>query len=372
MLQITKGKVNRALRVTIYGLEGIGKSTLASLFPNPVFMDVESGTDQLDVARIPKPASWEMIRQITADFRRDPQGFQTLVIDTADWAERYAIVEVCAQNNLPSLGGADDYGRSFNLLEEKWAKWLDSLSDICYGLGVHIVVLAHAMMRKFEQPEEAGAFDRWEMKLQKKPSAKMKEWSDMLLFVGYKTLVVATSKGKGATKKGTGGSRVIRTTHHPCWDAKNRYDLPNEIELTVENKIVLPTELYNIFFPKPDPAPKIIASQGVIDDLNFLVTPPRLAVTGLATITDQPAKTSSHGPPQQEPVPVPTGLPSNLIQLMEANDVTELDIRRVVAKKGYYPEETPITNYTTEFIEGSLVAAWDKVMIAINKLTEGV
>ena len=89
------------------------------------------------------------------------------------------------------------------------------------GRGVHVVLTAHAMMRKFEQPDEMGAYDRWELKLQKKTSALVKEWSDLLLFANYKTLSVATDE-KGKKFKAQGGRRVIYTSHHPCWDAKNR------------------------------------------------------------------------------------------------------------------------------------------------------
>ena len=38
MIPITKGKIQTAKKVIIYGPEGIGKSTLAAQFPNPVFL----------------------------------------------------------------------------------------------------------------------------------------------------------------------------------------------------------------------------------------------------------------------------------------------------------------------------------------------
>ena len=47
-------------KVVIYGPEGIGKSTFASQFPEPVFIDTEGSTNSMDVARLPKPTSWQM------------------------------------------------------------------------------------------------------------------------------------------------------------------------------------------------------------------------------------------------------------------------------------------------------------------------
>ena len=53
-------------------------------------------------------------------------------------------------------------------------------------------------MRKFEQPDELGAYDRWELKLGKKTSSQIsplvKEWADMVLFANYKTYAVAVDK----------------------------------------------------------------------------------------------------------------------------------------------------------------------------------
>ena len=60
-MQITRGIIKKPLRVVIYGPEGIGKTTFASQFPNPAFIDTENSTEFLDVARFPKPTSWTML-----------------------------------------------------------------------------------------------------------------------------------------------------------------------------------------------------------------------------------------------------------------------------------------------------------------------
>ena len=50
--------------------------------------------------------------------------------------------------------------------------------------------------------------------------------------LNYKTYVVTTETN---TKKAQGGKRVMYTSHHPCWDAKNRHGLPEEMDLDFEN-----------------------------------------------------------------------------------------------------------------------------------------
>lgn len=50
-MEITRGKIQKAKKVVIYGPEGIGKSTFAARFPGAVFIDTEGSTNDMDVAR---------------------------------------------------------------------------------------------------------------------------------------------------------------------------------------------------------------------------------------------------------------------------------------------------------------------------------
>ena len=58
---VTTGIQNSPVKTVLYGPEGIGKSTFASHFPNPVFIDTEGGTKRLNVKRLPQPTSWAML-----------------------------------------------------------------------------------------------------------------------------------------------------------------------------------------------------------------------------------------------------------------------------------------------------------------------
>ena len=57
-----------------------------------------------------------------------------------------------------------------------------------------------------------------------------------------------------------GGQRVMYTTHNPCWDAKNRYGLPDELPMdyeplreVIERPVAKPDYTPE---PLPDPEPE--------------------------------------------------------------------------------------------------------------------
>ena len=230
-MKIISGKIKRAQKVVIYGPEGIGKTTLASKFPDPLFIDTESGTCHLDVKRFESIKSFSDLMDAVTYVGQNPDVCQTLIIDTMDWAEELIIKQVLKEEGWKNIG-EPGYGLGYVALENKVNLFLSYLSRLI-ELGINVVLTAHAMMRKFEEPGNKGAYDRWELKMAKKTSPVVKEWADTVLFINYETFVV--KDGKAAKGKVTGtGRRVIYTSHKPEFDAKNRWGLPEEIEAEIE------------------------------------------------------------------------------------------------------------------------------------------
>jgi hypothetical protein len=216
---IHRGPLARAQKTVIYGPEGIGKTTLAAQFPSPVFLDTEGGTHHLDVARFPAPKTWEDVTKTITALATESHEFKTLVIDTADWLEKLLSEDVCRRANKTSIEEFG-YGKGYVVLAEEVTKFLASLNALL-ARGMHVVLLAHCRIAKFEQPDAAGAYDRYELKLTKQVAPLVKEWCDMLLFANYFTKVAENDSGR---KRGVGGrERKLYTTHTAAWDAKNRH-----------------------------------------------------------------------------------------------------------------------------------------------------
>jgi len=369
-MQISRGKIASAQKCVIYGPEGIGKSTFLSKFPNIIFADVEGSTKKLDVARTPKPSSWTMLLEQVRYFIKNPHKLNTFGLDTADWAEKLCAVELCAKSNKDGIEGFG-YGKGYTYLAEEFGKLLNLLEELVEA-GVNVVIAAHAFTRKFDLPDEMGSYDRWELKLTKYVAPMVREWADMVLFINYKTYVVDVD-GQGLQKgknKAQGGKRVMYTTHHICWDAKNRHDLKEELPfdfkeiahcIPVKGSATTPLVTKD---PEQKPVDKPSNPEVKINEP---------AKTEQTTITEPQKKEikeplTQQNPPKQDL----TGVPKPLADLMAANSVTVEEIQQAVASKGYYPLNAPISNYDPNFVSGVLVAAWTQVFQMIKDFRDDI
>jgi len=308
VLKIIEGKEKRPLKVVIYGPEGIGKSTFASKFPDPLFIDTEGGTSNLDVRRIKCNKSWDELLLIVKEVIKNPTICKTLVLDTADWSETLcinAVTEKYRKNNIEDFG----YGKGYVYLLDEYTKLL-TLFDQVIEAGINVVITAHAKPRKFELPEEQGAFDRYEMKLTKQVAPVIKEWSDALFFTNYKIYVVTTESNR---RKAQGGKRVLYTTHNPTYDAKNRFDLPEELELDFKS-------IAHLF-----------------EGLEKPVKEPELSLTV-----------------------------QRLNKMIVDAGISELELQEVVAEKGHYELSVLVQNYSDEFITRWIIPNWERVLETIK------
>ena len=156
------------------------------------------------------------------------------------------------------------------------------------------------------------------MKLTRQVSPLIKEWCDALFFTNYKIYVVTTENNR---KKAQGGKRVLYTSHNPTYDAKNRFELPEDLDLEFSSIAHL--------------------------------------VEGLDEIKDGRVK-------EEKPNPVLERLNKMILDA----GISSKDLHKVVVSKGHYKEDESIKEYTDEFITRWISPNWEKIVETINKKGE--
>lgn len=366
-IEITKGKQARAQRVVIYGTEGIGKSTLAAQFPDPIFIDTEGSTSNMDVKRFGKPTSWTMLMNEIAFVKANPGCCKTLVIDTVDWAEQLCVEHVCAFHGKK---GIEDfgYGNGYTYVREEMGRLLNKLQELVDS-GVHVVLTAHSQLRKFERPEEEGAYDRYELKLGKKTGSQtsplIKEWADIVLFCNYQLMVVKSETNKA---KAYGGERFMYTTHHPAWDAKNRHGLPPKLPMDYAS-------IAHIFEAPAAPTeePQLMKAAEPIQESAPVITGPAVPVQEAVASVDTVVQAAGPAEPvtsdpfaESSTIDIPDIIPAALKDLMLQNSVSVDELQLMAFTRGHFPQDTPIENFPQEYW-GAIVSHWDQSMEEILK-----
>ena len=231
---IQTGRENKPPRIMLYGQEGVGKSTFGASAPAPIFIQTEDGLGEIDCCKFPLAQSVEdVIIELTA-LRDEKHNFRTVVIDSLDWLERLIFDEICKEFGVRSIEKADGgYGKGYVDALVHWRKVLALLDDLRNKRGMMVILLAHAKVERFEDPENA-AYDRYSPRLHKHAASLISEWVDTVLFATKRMRVSKDGDSRmiAAPIGADGGERIIRTNGSPACIAKNRYGLPNEIPLS--------------------------------------------------------------------------------------------------------------------------------------------
>ena len=351
---ITSGPTATAQKVVLYGVEGIGKSTFASQFPNPVFIDTEGSTSNMNVQRLDNPNSWQMLLD-EVNYVKQSRICSTLIIDSADWSER-----ICKEH-LAVLGkwtdSNNDYGAKYIALEKEFGLLINKLSDLV-ELGINVVLTAHAKLKKKEEPDQMGAFDRYQLKMEDKTGAIVKEWADMVLFANYEMTVLTDEKTK--SKKATGGHRVMYATHYPGWDAKNRHGLPDKLPFEFGTIAHIFNETHTpVQEPEPQEAPVVETQPEQVE----LIPTPGAWTPGGGEVADTSTNQNQFS---RDPIVLDPGIDPQLAQLMTANGVTEDEVKAVVVEKGFMPAEVAVKDYPKKIKKDGLVAQWANIFAQIT------
>lgn len=232
-MQVIKQATPTAPKLMIYGLSGVGKSTLASKLKNPIFIDTEGGLNYMDVARTSTLTSYTSVLTVLGELfnvaEAGKREYDTIVIDSVDWLVRKVVEKAAGihKNNLDetlnrSNGG---YGNGKQVLENHIRTYLLPLLVTLNKQGYGICLIAHAD-RKVLMNSDGSDIEQIAPKIDVNTMNTFVEWCDNVFFL----------------KRDISGERVLVLESDEVALAKNRLGLTGEVKLSEVdiNKLLMP------------------------------------------------------------------------------------------------------------------------------------
>lgn len=232
-MQVIKQATPTAPKLMIYGLSGVGKSTLASKLKNPIFIDMEGGLNYMDAARTPTLTSYASVLKVLGELfnvaEAGKREYDTIVIDSVDWLVRKVVEKAAGidKNKLDetlnrSNGG---YGNGKQVLENHIRTYLLPLLVTLNKQGYGICLIAHAD-RKVLMNSDGSDVEQIAPKIDVNTMNTFVEWADNVFFL----------------KRDISGERVLVLESDDVALAKNRLGLTGEVKLSdIDiNKLLMP------------------------------------------------------------------------------------------------------------------------------------
>jgi phage nucleotide-binding protein len=221
----------RASVFTLVGDGGMGKTTLASMFPAPVFIRTEDGTrsisEKKDVALFPVCLSVKDVMEQITVLLKEEHSFKTLVIDSITkfngLAEKETIAADGKAKSLNQAGGG--YGAGYSIVNEVHRSFRDLCARLCIEKNMNIVFIAHADTETVNLPD-SEPFTRYCMRMNQK---FISHYTDDVDLVGFIKLKVYTSGENEVKKAVSDGSRVVVCYPTPANVSKNRFGITKDL-----------------------------------------------------------------------------------------------------------------------------------------------
>lgn len=225
---------DRPVIVTICGDSGLGKTSLAAAFPNPIFIRAEDGLQAIPVDSRPDAFPlihkvddlWEQIMALLQEAHQ----YKTVVVDSVTALERLFINHVIESDPKKprsinqALGG---YGAGLSAVATMHQRVRKACGLLNERKGMHVVFVAHAETETIELPD-SDPYTRYSLRLGKKSVAPYVDDSDVVGFIKLETFTTGDGERKKAISDGT---RVLVTHATASNVSKNRFGITEPVKV---------------------------------------------------------------------------------------------------------------------------------------------
>jgi hypothetical protein len=233
---LVRKKSDKPPRIVIYGRGKMGKTTLASEFPEPIFIQTEEGEGEIEVTTFKNEplASFAEVNEALVALASEDHEFKTLVLDSVTQLEPLIWTEACLRNGWNSIEDPG-FGKGYIEADAIWMEFLSACNWLRDNKSMTIILIGHERVEKFSDPERDD-YTRYRIRLQQRSSGAgaeplIREWADV---VGFLSMEVTLDKqksgfGKETVKAKGSGQRALNLSPRPTFEAGSRYEVPPKI-----------------------------------------------------------------------------------------------------------------------------------------------
>ena len=183
LLSLEPQRISRDLKgkyILLYGLPGVGKTSLASEFKNVLIAGFEMGTTAMNNVYVQPIKTWkdwrDMVKQLcTKDALKDK--FDSIAIDTADFAWDLCVKWICSQNGVEKLGDIP-WGGGYDLAKKEYTQTFRDLTYSGYGL----VFISHSTEKTYKN-EKGEDYNQIVTALPNRPFDIVNKMVDIIAYI---------------------------------------------------------------------------------------------------------------------------------------------------------------------------------------------
>ena len=234
---LSKPSGQRPIIATLFGEGGMGKTTLASMWPSPVFIRTEDGTASLagndNVSLFPLATSTQDVLDAIEALATQKHDHKTLVIDSITQLGTMIEAEIVAADpkakSINQAGGG--YGAGYSTAAEKHRQIRDWAGSLAYEKGMNVIFIGHADTEMLDLPD-MDAFARYTVRMHKK---SIPHYTDNVDLVGLIRLKTFVRGGDGDKKRAIStGEREIICHPQASSVTKNRFNISEPLAFTFD------------------------------------------------------------------------------------------------------------------------------------------